>query len=318
MGPKAECEDFFADNPIGSAKGHSGVNVLLTPVPQQQVLSTNLGAPTARLDDEPTEATAGMMEEILCDIMSIDLNLRPSEVATVCTQSAATISSMEESTRPLHGDGLKTSVASGRVPVGFRSTIPQLSEDMTSVRDIFSRPVHFPRCALITNVLQLFTSMDFTVNQVEWIQRRGVGPACMFSGTLNGVVVKILLDSGAQANLISKQVVSDNANVIKMARGRALQMRFANNEEATSAGEIINAKLEVQGTTITIPLLHVAPFNMDTADIILGTPFMQLTKGAISTCRPRAQVYFSDRRRLAGGGRWWYGYDCRGREYLNY
>ena len=96
---------------------------------------------------------------------------------------------------------------------------------------------------------------------------------------LNGVAVTILLDSGAQANLISKQVVVSHST-ITMARGQGLRMRFANNEEAKSVGEVVNATLIVQGMELKIPSLHVAPFTMEGADIILGTPFLQQCKHA--------------------------------------
>ena len=116
--------------------------------------------------------------------------------------------------------------------------------------------------------------LDIVVSEAERI-----GPAILVSGSLAGVNVMVLLDSGAQTNLVSRSFLENNQHLFL--REGSLRVRFGNNEEAVTMGEYHNLSLSVQGQAVTVPIINVSPFIMSGVDLILGTPFWVSTGGGL-------------------------------------
>ena len=95
----------------------------------------------------------------------------------------------------------------------------------------FSNGCRIPRLLLKQEALCLTASygIDILINDAE-----KVGPAILVSGILAGVNMLILLDSGAQTNLVSRSFLENNPHLYL--REGSLRVRFGNNEEATTLG----------------------------------------------------------------------------------
>jgi hypothetical protein len=123
----------------------------------------------------------------------------------------------------------------------------------------------------------------------------------LVGGKLAGVSVIILLDSGAQTNLVSRSFVENNLHV-HLVPG-SIRLRFGDNNEAASLGQLRNLDVEASGIKVRLPVVNVSPFSMLGCDLILGTPFWQQTKGGLYI-DPTTRFVFPS-------GECWHGLDDR-------
>jgi hypothetical protein len=180
------------------------------------------------------------------------------------------------------GDGIMYGGGTNSV-VGFRASLPKdLQGAQTTAEDILGPEESFcvPHLKLRDEVLQLLKVAGMDVADVqECVSSSGIGPAALVSGTLSGVNVVILLDSGAQTNLVSRSFVESNRHVSMT--NSSVRLRFGDNNESNSLGQLNNLTLKVQDDVLKIPVIHVSPHTMVGVDLILGTPFWQQTGGGL-------------------------------------
>ena len=167
-----------------------------------------------------------------------------------------------------------------RMPLDLDNPLPPLTDD--------ERQRAWVRC------LQHSTGMrDLTL--IEDGDR--IGPSFLVQGTLAGTTVVALLDSGSETNLVSRSFMEGNAGRIQVHEGQ-LVVRFGDNAEEHTTGELRGLSFEAQGAAFRIPVINVSPVEMRDVDLILGTPFLQQTGGGLFT-DPLPRLQFPD------GGSWW-------------
>ena len=189
--------------------------------------------------------------------------------------------------------------------IGFRASLPGSLVGQRTGADGILRPpggLKVPRVGLIGDVLRILS--DLGVVDVSEVSSDSVGPAALFSGMLAGVSVLILLDSGAQTNLVSRSFLDNNPHVATMRKGE-LRLRFGDNKEATSLGELCDLSVQVQGDEVLLPVVNVSPYSMVGCDLILGTPFLNQTEGAFSIKKGISTFQFPS-------GNVWHGLDGLG------
>jgi hypothetical protein len=180
--------------------------------------------------------------------------------------------------------------------LGFRACVPQdlMGGGVAPVLFDPAPPLLVPKVFLGEDgFLHLAVGADevtvLSCSTVDNFRPGRVGPSVLVSGRLAGVSVLILLDSGAQTNLVSRSFLEAHPHLQLSTNSGNLQLRFGDNNQASTLGEFRNVQLDVQGDVLRVPVVSVSPFSMVGCDLILGTPFLQQTGGGVF-CDPKPRM----------------------------